>query len=204
MTDTPVLDADIKPPVVQVDKKAQSRHWCFTINQTKGDAWKLTSENWNDMQVHFAHLYEIKQIRFIATNVEQAEDTGRPHIQGYVEFMRPKRLSEAKSTLGYTHAHLAPRWGTRTQALDYVCKEQDLDFPEFQGPNVAYRVSVGVWRPDHEALKGQRTLADRCIDLVLRGYNPHQVAKEAPAAYFAHSRKVWDLYRALGGEFRDS
>jgi len=173
----------------------QKRHWTVTV-QTR----KNTEENWcaemlDEVERHIEHLVKVKQIRYWVSQVEVGE-TGRRHLQAYVEFLRPKRLSEAKSTLRWNHAHLQPRWGTRTQAREYCMKDECLDVEEDSWSEDT-RYQAGEWREDREGLSGQRSLSDVCVDLILQGFTPRQVAKAHPKAYFTHSRKIADLYQAL-------
>lgn len=171
----------------------QSRHWCVTVNAKKDDGGEWTHEaisGFGGVDDTLEHLREVSQLRYAVYSVERGTDAEVDHLQMYVEFMRPKRMSEAKQVLGWTHAHLEPRWGSRTQARDYCMK---VDETHIHGP-----VEIGIWRLDAEGLKGlNRSLADLCVDLILQGKDPHAVAREAPAAFFAHHRKVWALWNAL-------
>lgn len=170
----------------------QTRHWCITINARKTDGGEWVESEILDFGSHLHHLVNMQHVRYAVWQIEQGEEAEVQHIQMYVEFVRPKRMNEAKQTIGYSWAHLEPRWGTRTQAREY-CMKKD-------GTEITTPEEVGYFRPDTEGLKAtNRTLADRCVDLVLQGLHPNQVAKRAPAAFFAHHRKVWALYRALNG-----
>lgn len=50
---------------------------------------------------------------------EKCPETGREHIQGYVEFEHPQRMDAVKKAIGDAGAHLEVRKGTR----DQVCCE---------------------------------------------------------------------------------
>jgi len=175
------------------DKVAQKRHWTVTVQSRKNTDESWCQEMIDEVELRIEHLVKVKQIRYWISQVEVG-DTGRRHLQAYVEFMRPKRLSEAKSTLGWGHAHLEHRWGTRTQAREYCMKDEQLTGEEWSDDT---RFQAGEWREDKEGLSGQRSLSDVAIDLILNGFTPHQVARQHPKAYFTHSRKIWDLYEAL-------
>lgn len=160
---------------------------------------KDVQDNWRDMfeslAIQWEHLSQVKQLRYAIAQVEVGE-TGRHHVQAYVEFLRPKRLSEAKRTLGWNHAHLEPRWGTRQQARDY-CMKDELLCKNTEEWSSDYREEFGVWRRDTEGLKGERNLSDVAVDLVVQGMHPKEIARNNPKAYFVHSRKIWDLFRIL-------
>ena len=80
------------------------RNWCFTLNNpTSND----TPQGWGS--------YCIWQL-------EKGEDTGTPHLQGYVEFDKVVRLSALKK-LSPT-AHWEPRMGSQEDAIKYVTKEE--------------------------------------------------------------------------------
>jgi len=171
----------------------QTRHWCVTVNARKQDGGEWTEEGLIEAESNLLHLVNVSHLKYAVWQLEKGLDSEVQHLQLYVEFIRPKRMSEAKATLGWGWAHLEPRFGTRDQAREYCRKKDDT---HVSGP-----WEVGYWRPDHEGLKAtHRTLADRCVDLVLQGLHPNAVAKRAPAAFFAHHRKVWALYRALNGQ----
>ena len=172
----------------------QRRHWTVTVQTRKDDDWR---QMFDDTIVNWQHLTEVKQLRYAVCQIEVGE-TGRHHLQAYVEFLRPKRLSEAKRTLGWNHAHLEPRWGTRTQAREYCMKPELISVDDEEELwNDEYRCEFGEWRYDAEKLKGERNLADIAVDYVVQGKTPRQIAKLHPKAYFTHSRKIWDLYKML-------
>jgi len=94
----------------------QIRHWCFTWYENRWPAW-----------IPDKMIYLVYQ-------VEQCPDTGRPHIQGYVEFKRSVRLGSAKKLIGSNTAHLEPRQGSRDQARAYCMKDESrVDGPYEQG-----------------------------------------------------------------------
>lgn len=83
----------------------QQRSWCFTLNNPDG---LLDFDDFNDAR------YLIYQ--------EETGAEGTHHLQGYVEFTKPKRLAAVKKILD--RAHWEPRRGTREQARDYARKEE--------------------------------------------------------------------------------
>ncbi len=173
-------------------KVKQTRHWCVTVNAKKEDGGEWLPEELMEFESNLIHLVNMQHVRYAVWQVEQGDKAEVQHIQMYVEFMRPKRMNEAKTVIGYSWAHLEPRWGSRTQARDYCMKKDGTELTE--------PTEVGHFRPDAEGTKAlHRSLADMCVDLVLQGLHPHQVAKRVPAAYFAHHRKVWALWKALNG-----
>jgi len=91
--------------------QTRQRAWCFTHQvQLDNDAFEAAQP-----QLH-------EHFRYIVYQTEVAPDTGRVHIQGYIEFKQPMRFAAVKTLLG-GQAHLERRRGTRLQARDYCMKE---------------------------------------------------------------------------------
>lgn len=63
-------------------------------------------------------------VRHATWQLEQCGDTGRQHVQLYVEFTQRQRRSRLSSILGFgKDAHGEPRRGTPAQAAAYCSKE---------------------------------------------------------------------------------
>jgi len=89
----------------------QKRDWCFTYNNYTEEGERQVRE------------YPCRYMVY----GHEVGDSGTPHLQGYVEFKSPKRLSTLKKQLP-KEIHWEARRGTAKQASDY-CKE-DGDFFE--------------------------------------------------------------------------
>nr|WAE42457.1 MAG: replication associated protein [Cressdnaviricota sp.] len=104
---------------------AQVSHWCFT------------SFAIDTLTVPNAH----KQFQYCVYQVEACPETGRLHLQGYIEFRRSIRMLVLKKLLNDPGVHLEPRMGTRDQArfycMDYINKA-----------TVELPIEVGTWIPD--------------------------------------------------------
>lgn len=81
-----------------------SRNWCFTLNNPKDD-FKLDNT----------------RVRYSIYQREQGE-SGTPHIQGYVSFTAPQRLSFCRNYVPAAHWEI--RRGTEEEASAYCCKEE--------------------------------------------------------------------------------
>ncbi len=81
------------------------RSWCFTIYAI--DEFKLN---------------EAPPFRYACIANETCPDTGRLHLQGYIEFTRPCRRTQVQRILGVPLCHCAPRRGSRDSARNY-CKD---------------------------------------------------------------------------------
>lgn len=92
---------------------SRQRHWCWT---------------WNNYPEDLPTQETLPDTKYLIYGKEVGE-SGTPHLQGYVEFTKPKRLAWLKRRL--PKVHWEARKGTRDQARDYCMK--DGDFHEF-GP----------------------------------------------------------------------
>lgn len=146
-------DPDNEPPK---KKKGgiKAYHWCFTIflegKETK-DGWEYNTQEVNQKILYLLGLTEWhNQVRYICFQVEKCPDTGRLHLQGYIELYRQFRLKGLKELLDCHDAHCEPRRGTRQEAMEY-CKKDDsrLDEEDKSGEE-------GIAAGPHEA--GLKTL----------------------------------------------
>lgn len=133
---------------------AQRRDWCFTHQvQLDNDAFEAA----------MPHLHE--HFRYMVYQTEIAPDTGRVHIQGYIEFLRSIRFAQVKQLLG-GHAHLEGRRGTRQQARDY-CMKADTRMPGTEPTELGQWVDKQGNRTDLTTAKKKiRELATyrKCLD----------------------------------------
>lgn len=90
-------------------------------------SWCLTFHNTN---YKFEESAKKDQIRYFIAGKETCPTTAKEHLQGYVEFTKPQRLTGVKKNLGDTTVHCEARRGTREQARDY-CKKEDANPYEY-------------------------------------------------------------------------
>lgn len=99
-------------------------------------------------------------------------ESGTPHYQGYIEFVRRVSFTTAKESLGQ-NAHIEPRRGTRIQAIAYARKEDTRIEGPWEYGNL--ESTQGKRRDIHEFkewyMSEKRTI-DECVE-----YNPEMVAK---------------------------
>jgi len=136
---------------------SQSKYWCFTLN------------NYDGQFDYISHLMLF--CTYAVFGYERGEREGTPHLQGYCEFPKRKRLSGVRKVL--TRA----RWSTRisddpSKAADY-CKK-DGDFEE------AGAIS--------ESQQGKRTDLEFFTDELKAGKSLADVAEEAPSTFVKHHR----------------
>lgn len=62
-------------------------------------------------------------VRYAVWQFERGDNTGRLHVQAYVEFKAPVRIAGVKSLFGNTSIHCEKRMASAQQARDYCMKE---------------------------------------------------------------------------------
>lgn len=95
-----------------------SRNWTFTLHN-----W--TTEN----TLAIDGLVAVRKAQYVIYGKEVCPESGRPHLQGYIEFNRVTERSVVKNKVQCQHVHLEPRYSTQENAIEY-CKK-DGDWVEF-------------------------------------------------------------------------
>lgn len=118
---------------------------------------------------------------YVVFQVERAPETGRLHLQGYVEFVGRRTLQAAKTCLT-GEPHLERRRGTAAEASAY-CKKPDS---RVEGP----------WEVGAPVEQGERRDLEVCKDLIRSGAPEVQIADEHFDAWCRHYR-AFARYRLL-------
>lgn len=92
-----------------------------TATTTQSRAWLFTLNNHSSVEVPNV-LHENYAAKYVVWQEEKGETTGTKHLQGYVVFNQPKRLSTLKTY--FPTAHWEVRHGTHEQAKAYCMKEE--------------------------------------------------------------------------------
>lgn len=106
---------------------SQSRNWCFTINN-------YTSDDLEKMDLLAAQIGG--DIKYLVYGRETG-DNGTPHLQGFIQFSKKKRLGEARNLISH-RSHLEVMEGTALQAATYCKKEGEFNEwgqIQYQGAN---------------------------------------------------------------------
>lgn len=112
----------------------QSRRWCFTHNNySQADIDSLVSK--------------ADSTKYLVFGREVAPTTGTPHLQGYVYFEAPKRLSWLRNHFISCHYEIAR--GSHEDASNYCKKEGDFEefgsFPSSTGPKKKFLDLIIEW-----------------------------------------------------------
>lgn len=144
-----------------------NRAWCFTLN------------NYDELAVeHVRSVLASDKIRYAIFGYEVGE-SGTPHLQGYVAFLKPQRLSACKKAIA--RAHWEPAKGNEEQNYEYCSKEGN--FEEF-----------GV-----RSKQGKRTDLDKAIEHLKEG-GIKRVIEETPREYVKFHRGLEALEYRLNNQ----
>lgn len=148
----------------------RKRNYCFTYNY---------SDNENNGNIPFEpkdFITSSPDVRFAIWQLELAPETGRKHLQGYIEYTSPWRLARVKAHLG-TRTHLEPRKGTRQQAIEY-CRKEDS---RLEGP----------WTIGSEgSSQGKRSDLDSIADDIKAGSTIFEIVESFPSHYIRYRRGI--------------
>lgn len=87
----------------------ESRNWCFTVN------------NYTEEDVKY-FMSELPLVKYIVFQRERGNEKETPHLQGYLELERSRKLCWMKNL--HKTAHWEIRKGSQKQAIDYCTKEE--------------------------------------------------------------------------------
>nr|WDW25890.1 MAG: replication-associated protein [Cressdnaviricota sp.] len=114
--------------------------------------------------------------------VEMAPETGRLHLQGYLQLGVKNRLTWVKKHVD-GDAHWEPTRGTPKEARDYCMKEET-------------RVD-GPWEFGDISISGKTRGLDRAVEMVKQRATDTEIAEEMPAVWVRHYKGLVELRRAL-------
>jgi hypothetical protein len=149
-----------------------SRHWCFTsfLNEIN-----LQEDN--------------ELLKYAIYGKETCPKSKRHHYQGYIEFIAPIRMKQAKEVLGDEKAHLEIRKGTQSEAITYCKKEHD--YTEFGNKYTE---------------QGKRTDLDKVVEDIKLGAKLSDVALANPKPFIKFHNgitKLWNIHQAQTLEEKD-
>jgi len=147
-----------------MNKSKASTRWCFTLNN-----WVPDNED----------TLKTVPFKYLVYGKEKGE-SGTPHLQGFIIFDKPKRLS---ACVKIVQAHWSIAKGTSEQASDY-CKK-DGDFFESGTPPTP----------------GKRTDLQGVSDMIKEGKSIQEIASEHPETFIKFGRGIRDLKLTLDTKY---
>lgn len=143
------------------------RSWCYTVNNyTSDEVASLKAIEEGRIEVHVC--------------AEEVGENGTPHLQGYIRFKKPCRLSWWKKTS--PRAHVEARKGSEMQAYEY-CKK---------GGNVIIDVGTPLKTQEY-ATKDAET--DAIIKKIEEGQSYPEIRSAHKRFCFWHRRNVFDYMK---------
>lgn len=156
------------------------RHWCFTIF---GEYSSDEKKEW---------IWPEKgELRYGIAQFEKCPETGRRHLQGYLELSSSHRAAYVKKILG-SSAHVEARKGTRDQAREY-CRKEETRWPG----SVVYE--TGSWEAG-----GQGCRTDLKSVILSARSSSWQTMIEENCDVVSRHLKIIKIARGLGSRPRDS
>lgn len=137
------------------------RNWCFT-------KYNLTVPE-----------FDPAVVRYCVYQHEICPDTGREHLQGYVEFTKSIRLSAVKALFQDQTMHLEKRQGTRDQARDYCTKDESRK-PDTEP------IQFGTY----ETNPGARSDLNEVYELIKQGKRKAEILDAFPNVYMKYSNGI--------------
>lgn len=155
-------------------KTKQARRWCFTAYWNSGENPVLRCRS-----IGRKCLADDSGIRYLLFGREFCPNTGRRHLQGYIEFKTPWRLSRLQTLFGSVKPHFESAQGTASENIKYCSKEGDIE--EFGTP----AKKAQGHRSDLEEIRGN----------IAAGISDIQLAEQ--------NFSQWCQYRRAFGEYRN-
>lgn len=137
--------------------RSQARNYCFTLN------------NYNEDEVEALKTIEHK---YMVIGKEVGEQ-GTPHLQGYIEFYKPKDMSALKKV--NERIHWERRLGTAREAAAYCKKESNF------------------YEHGEISRQGERTDLKRVATMVREKKTLKEIAEECPVEYIKYNRGICAL-----------
>lgn len=149
-----------------VNGQQRLRNWCFT-----GYLLDATYRRWGDDEKF------PDEIRGLVYQQEKCPESGRLHIQGYVEFNKPIRLNRVKNIFGDPGLHLESRKGTSAQAIAYCEKSESYD-------DSGIRMRYGDFKKEQGARNDLSTIGEAIIS----GETISSIAFANPGSFIRYGR----------------
>lgn len=148
-----------------------TRHACFTIFNFEIQALKDLCTS----------LVEEGKVRYVVWQVEKAPTTDKKHVQGYVEFPKPKKITGIKTLFNDNTMHIEKRMGTRDQARAYCMKKDTQQDGPFE---------FGEWGAGGQ---GARNDAHGVLDMIKEGKKNKDIAEAYPGQVIRYSKGIEKL-----------
>lgn len=150
------------------------------------------SDTQTAMQMKFERIRNVaghKVIRAMAMALEVCPNTGRTHIQGYVELTGGRPWS----WYGKVFKTMATCWQTVKDGPGSWAYCTGTGTHSGKPALARYASGEPLLHGGSESQANLRKL----VELLVEGVHPQQILQRFPYAYTVHRRKIWDLYGDL-------
>lgn len=152
------------------DTKKRNRNVCFTVFTLP-----------RDFYTHWQTCDLPEDVRYLVYQLERCPESGREHIQAYVEFTAALRWTTIKQLFDRRSMHIEPRRGTAKQASDY-CKKPET---RVEGYDFVERGELSN--------AGRRTDLEAVAERMRAGERLEAVAMDNPTQYIRYHRGLQAL-----------
>lgn len=173
-----------------------ARHYCFTIwikdansnlrrrdererrldghGGERGRSIGIKGSRWKR---YIRTLGEDERVRFVIGQREQCPNTGRHHVQGYIQFKHPQRGVTISTIIGLEGKHMRfeRAYGSCEDNIKYCTKEDS-------------QVEQAVQFGEPSFTQGERTDLNEVASFIKDGHSLTEVAKQFPSAFIKYHR----------------
>lgn len=121
-------------------------------------------------------------VRYCVYQRELCPDTGREHLQGYIEFKKSIRMNAVKAFFGDTTIHLEARRGTREEAREYCMK----DDTRIDG-------TIPIEFGEFVSRQGRRSDLEDVYASIAEGNSVDYIAENFPIEYMKYSKQIKEM-----------
>jgi len=162
---------------------AQGNRWVFTINFDT----VIEEEQAAVVLPDYRPPWIPGQMTVMAWQWERAPSTGRLHIQGYVRFVKRKRMQTVKNLFDRENMHLELAKSAEKTCIDYCTKEES-------------RVAEGEQHGEVDeaaGIQGRRTDLETAADEIRGGAQMRDVAIAHPATFIRYQCGLYAFQAAV-------
>lgn len=170
---------------VQCEEKSSNRTAAFKAARN----CVFTLNNYTDADIKAINAWECKYLIY----GRETGEGGTKHLQGYVEWKRPKEWQTLKNLC--SRIHWETRKGTQQQAIDY-CKKGTQTHAEWAeagaaGPN--FGKGAEIYEGGTKAAPGRRTDLQEVAEMALKKTPIAEIAANHPTQYLLYSKGIEKL-----------
>lgn len=157
----------------------ESMYWCWTHHSSNGTEWPSNYDRDYPDELEYKGRRTNIEVTYTVAQEEQAPDTKRYHLQGYVEFKKKIKLETLKKLFN-NRIHWEIRKGTANEAANY-CKKPESAVQD----GLSWEKGVIT-----NTSRGKRTDLDNIKDMVLAGKKRKEIATEFFGTYAKYHKGI--------------